>query len=61
MSSSIDPLTECGMVDDVLFSDSDSIVLVEYMFLRLGTLRMFCMSTLLFDIRLICLKVPNLA
>ena len=35
MSSLIDPLTECWMVDDALLSDSDSVVLVVYLVLRL--------------------------
>ena len=60
MSSLIDQLTECWMVDDALLSDSDSVVLVVYLVLRLETLRMSCMSSLLFDTRLIGLAVPNL-
>ena len=48
------------MVDDALLSDSDSIVLVVYLVLRLETPRMSCMSAPLFDTRLIGLAVPDL-
>ena len=48
------------MVDDALLSDSDSVVLVVYLVLRLETPRMSCMGALLFDTRLICLVVPDL-
>ena len=48
------------MVDDVLLSDSDSVVLVVYLVLRLETPRMSCMSALLFDTRLIGLAIPDL-
>ena len=48
------------MVDDALLSDSDSVVLVVYLVLRLNTPRMSYMSTPLFDTGLIGLKVPNL-
>ena len=47
------------MVDDALLSDSDSIVLVVYLVLRLETPRMSCMSAPLFDTRLIGLVVPR--
>ena len=60
MSSLIDPLTECWMVDDALLSDNDSVVLVVYLVLRLETPRMSCMSAPLFDTRLIGLAVPDL-
>ena len=60
MSSLIDPLTECWMVDDALLSDNNSVVLVVYLVLRLETLRMSCMSAPLFDTRLIGLAVPDL-
>ena len=60
MSSLIDPLTEWWMVDDALLSDSDSVVLVVYLVLRLETPRMSCMSAPLFDTRLIGLAVPDL-
>ena len=60
MSSLIDPLTKCWMVDDALLSDNDSIVLVVYLVLRLETPRMSCMSAPLFDTRLIGLAVPYL-
>ena len=59
MSSLIDPLTECWIVDDALLSNSDSVVLVVYLVLRLEILRMSCMSALLFDTRLIGLAVPR--
>ena len=49
------------MVDDALLSDSDSVVLVVYLVLRLETPRMSCMSTPLFDSRLIGLEVLDLA
>ena len=61
MSSLIDPLTECWMVDDALLSDNDSVVLVVYLVLRLETPRMSCMSASFFDTRLIGLVVPDLA
>ena len=48
------------MVDDALLSDSDSVVLVVYLVLRLKTLRMSCMSAPLFDTRLIGLVVLDL-
>ena len=60
MSSLIDPLTECWMVDDALLSDNDSIVLVVYLVLRLETPKMSCMSAPLFETRLIGLVVPDL-
>ena len=60
MSSLIDPLLECWMVDDALLSDNDSIVLVVYLVLRLETPRMSCMSAPLFDTRLKGLVVPDL-
>ena len=60
MSSLIDPLTECWMVDDALLSDNDSLVRVVYLVLRLETPRMSCMSAPLFDTRLIGLAVPDL-
>ena len=61
MSSLIDPLIEYWIVDDALFSYNDFIVLVMYLVLRLETLRMSCMSTPLFDTRLIGIEVSNLA
>ena len=48
------------MVDDALLSNSDSVVLVVYLVLRLETLRMSYMSAPLFDTRLIGLAVPDL-
>ena len=60
MSSLIDPLMKCWMVDDTLLSDMDSVVLVVYLVLRLETPRMSCMSAPLFDTGLIGLDVPNL-
>ena len=60
MSSLIDPLTERWMVDDALFSDSDSVVSVVYLVLRLETPRMSCMSASFFDTILIGFDVPDL-
>ena len=48
------------MVDDALLLDSDFVVPVVYLVLRLETLRMFCMSTPLFDTRLRGLEILNL-
>ena len=48
------------MVNDALLSDSDSVVLVVYLVLRLETPRMSCMSAPLFDTRLIGLAVLDL-
>ena len=48
------------MVDDALLLDSDSVVLVVYLVLRLETPRMSCMSAPLFDTRLIGLAVIDL-
>ena len=45
------------MVEDVILSDNDSVVLVVYLVLRLETPRMSCMSAPLFDTRLIGLTV----
>ena len=59
MSSLIDPLTACWMVDDALLSDNDSVVPMVYLVLRLETLRMSCISAPLFDTRLIGLAVPR--
>ena len=56
----IDPLTECWMVDDALLSDSDSVVLVVYLVLRLKTPRMSCISAPLFDTRLVGFVVLDL-
>ena len=60
MSSLIDPITKYWMVDDALLSDSDSVVPVVYLVLKLKTLRMSCMSTPLFDTILISLEVSDL-
>ena len=60
MSSLIDPLMECWMVDDTLLLDSDSIIPMVYLILRLETPRMSYMSALFFDTRLIGLKVSDL-
>ena len=49
------------MINDTSLLDSDSVVLVMYLVLRLETPMMPCMSTLLFDTKLIGLEVPNLA
>ena len=48
------------MVDDTLLLNSDFIVPMVYLVLRLETPRMSSMSTPLFDTRLIGLEVPNL-
>ena len=48
------------MVDDTSLLDSDSVIPIISS-LRLETPRMFCMSTPLFDTRLIRLKVSDLA
>ena len=48
------------MVDDALLLDSDSVVLVMYLVLRLKTSRMSCMSAPLFDTILIGLDAPDL-
>ena len=60
MSSLIDPLMEYWMIDDTLLLDNGSIVPVVYMILRLEISRMSCMSTPLFDTKIIGLEVPNL-
>ena len=60
MSSLVDPLTESWMVDNALLLDSNSVVLVVYLVLRLETPRMSCMSAPLFDTRLIGLAIPDL-
>ena len=49
------------MVDDILLSDTDSIVLVVFLVLRLEAPRMSCISILFFYTRLIGLEVPDLA
>ena len=61
MSSLIDPLMECWMVDDALLLNNDSVVPMVYLVLRLETPRMSCMSAPLFDTRLIGLDVSDLA
>ena len=60
MSSLIDLLIECWMVDDALLLDNNSIVSVMYLVLRLETLRMSSMSAPLFDTRLIGLDILDL-
>ena len=60
MSSLIDPLTKCWIVDDALLSNNNFVVLVVYIVFRLEILRMSCMSAPLFDTRLIGLAVPDL-
>ena len=59
MSSLIDPLIKCWMVDNALLLNSDSVVLVVYLVLKLETLRMSCISAPLFDTRLIGLAIPR--
>ena len=61
MSSLIESLMECWMVDDTSLLDNNFIVPIMYMVLRLETPRMSYMSTSLFNIELICLKVSILA
>ena len=61
ISSLIDLLTKCWMVDDTSLLNSDSTIPMVYLVLRLDTLRMSYMSTQLFDTRLIDLKVLDLA
>ena len=48
------------MVDNALLSNSNFVVPVLYLILRLETLRMSYISTLLFDTTLIGLEVSNL-
>ena len=60
ISSLIDLLTECWMVDDALLSNNDSVVPVVYLILRLETPRIPCMNTIFFDTRLIGLDVSDL-
>ena len=61
MSSLIDPLIECWMVDNALLSDNNFVVLVVYLVHRLKKLMMSYMSTPLFDTGLTELEVPDLA
>ena len=61
MSLLINLLMEYWMVDDTSLSNNDSIILMVYLILRLKTLNMSCMSTTLFDSRLIGLEVLDLA
>ena len=49
------------MVNDTLVSDSDSVIPIMYLVLRLEILRISCMSTPFFDTRLIGLEVSDLA
>ena len=48
------------MVDDALLLDNDFVVPVVYLVLRLETPRMSCITTPLFDTKLIGLNVPDL-
>ena len=61
MSSLIDPLTECWIVNNTSLSDSDSVISVAYLALRHETRRMPFMSTLFYDTVLVGLEVPDLA
>ena len=61
MSSLIDLFMECWMVDDVLLSNNNFVILVVYLILRLETPRMSYMSTPPFDTGFIDMKVSNLA
>ena len=56
----IDPLTEYWMVDDTSLLDSDSIIPIVYLALIFETQMISCMSTPLFDTKLIGLEVLNL-
>ena len=49
------------MINDILLSDSDSVVSIVYLVLKLKTSMMPYMSTPLFDIGLIGLEVSDLA
>ena len=48
------------MIDDASLSNSNFVVLMVYLILRLETPMISCMSALLFDTRLISLDVPDL-
>ena len=61
MSLLIYSLMECWIVDDVLLSYSNSVVLLVYLVLKLETPRISYMNASLFDIGLIDLDVPDLA
>ena len=61
MSSLIETLTECWMVNDTLLLDSNFIIPMVYLVLRLKTLRMYYINTSLFDTRFIGLEVLDLA
>ena len=61
ISSLIDSLMTCWMVNDALLSDNKFIILVVYLALRLEIPRISYMNTPLFDIGLIGLQVPNIA
>ena len=60
MSLLINLLTKCWMVDDTSLSDNDFVILIVYLVVRLEIPRMSCMSTPLFDTRLIGLEVSDL-
>ena len=60
MSSLIDLLIECWMVDDTSLSNSDFIIPMVYLVLRLETPRIFYMNTPLSNTELIDLEVSNL-
>ena len=49
------------MINDTSSLDNDFVVPIVYLVFRLKTLRIPCMSTLLFNTRLIGLEVSNLA
>ena len=60
MSSLINLLTEFYMVDNSSLLNSNFVILVVYLVLRLEIPRMSYMSTLFFDTKLIGLEVSNL-
>ena len=60
MSSLNNPLIECWMINDILSSNSNFVVLVMYLVLRLETLMTPYLSTSFFDTELIGLEVSDL-
>ena len=61
MSLLIDPFTDYWMVDDTLLSNSDYVIQIVYLVLRLEKPKMSYMSTSLFDTKLVCFEALNLA
>ena len=58
MSSLIDLLTECWMINDALLSNSDSVILIVHLVYE--KLRMSYISTLIFNTKPIGLEVLDL-